>query len=212
MLGLLRAYWQGSTIFSRVGGDKVKITNLMGNVYKGSIGKSITASSWKGRNYLKKWFKPVNPNSLLQQKVREGMSQANTVWQGFNALQKRAFYWFQRYRKTNISPFNSYVGLYVSTYYATDAAPTAPPTTGPHFQDSISSADLDGVKCIIRKAGQATDYLLEYSVAEGTIPSTVPSQDENFDLFSTKDGYYPYSALDQTAAELAVTHDMIAII
>lgn len=211
MFGLLRAYWQGSTIFSLAGGDKVKITNLMGNVYKGSIGKSITAASWKGRNYLKKWFKPVNPNSLLQQKTRAGMSQANIVWQGFSAVQKRAYYWYQRYRKTNISPFNSYVGLYITTYYATEAAPTAPPTAVPEFRDSLTETALPGVKVIIRKVGQATDYLQEYSKDDGKLPSSLASQDEKYDIFATLANYEPYSVLDQTAAEVCVMHDMIAV-
>lgn len=188
----------------------MRIFNKMGNEYKGTIGKSVTASNWKGRNYLKKWFKPTNPNSGAQQTIRGYMAGAVSAWHGYNAIQKRAYFWYQRYRKANISPFNALTGLWIFMEKNEGAAPNAPPTAGPSFIVAGPTA-LEGVKCIIRKAGQATDYYLEYSDGNGETPSSVPERDQNYDLFATKAGYQNYSSLDKTAAQICVEHTMVAV-
>lgn len=188
---------------------KLKIKNLLGNVYEGSIGKSVTASTWKGRNYLKKWFKPTNPNSVLQQTVRSLMQVGNTTWHGFIQGQKRAYFWFERYRKKNISPFNAMIGSYIGIEKASPGTYLPPPATVMGFRDSVTLNPLQGVKAVVKKTGQATVYALEYSDVTGTTNCGLASEDQNFDLLATLSGYNDYSISDQTAGNTATMHDMV---
>lgn len=52
----------------------------------GTIYKSLTASIWKGRNYIRGYFIPANPNTAGQQAQRALMSSAVSGWQGLTAI------------------------------------------------------------------------------------------------------------------------------
>lgn len=69
----------------------MKIKNVFGNEYSGTIGDCITASVWKGIRYIRKWFKPTNPRTGLQVDQRELFTQAVDEWQNLSALQKEAY-------------------------------------------------------------------------------------------------------------------------
>lgn len=210
MCSMRSGYCWGFAYSAPAGGDIVKIINLLGNEYSGSIGKSVTASKWKGRNYLKKWFKPTNPNSGPQQVIRGYMKTAVDLWHTWTAPKKKAYYWYQRYRKTNISPFNSMVGHSIAFAKINEALPTPPSGEVITVEDGGAVA-VEGAKIVIRKAGQATDYVLEYAKADGTGDTGLVPADENWDLFLTAAGFEPYSVLDQTSVQLLVTHDMTAL-
>lgn len=47
----------------------------------GTIYKSLTASIWKGRNYIRGYFVPTNPNTPAQQTQRALMAEAVAAWQ-----------------------------------------------------------------------------------------------------------------------------------
>jgi len=48
----------------------------------GTIYKTLTASIWKGRNYIRGYFIPTNPNTVNQQAQRALMKAAVSTWQG----------------------------------------------------------------------------------------------------------------------------------
>lgn len=52
----------------------------------GTIYKTLTASIWKGRNYIRGYFRPSNPNSEAQQAQRTLMASAVTAWQALTAV------------------------------------------------------------------------------------------------------------------------------
>lgn len=185
----------------------MKIINLLGNEYSGTIGKSVTASKWKGRNYLKKWFKPTNPNSAKQQTVRTLMAQANTAWHQFGSEVKRAYYWYQRYRKTNISPYNAMVGSYIGIESASPGTYVPPGGTVIKVTDGVPNPVV-GALVIVRKTGQATDYLREYTDAAGETGATVCDEDENYDLFITATGLTFTPLLNQLHPAINATHAM----
>lgn len=203
-------YCWGFAYSAPTGGDVLKIINLLGNEYSGSIGKSVTASKWKGRNYLKKWFKPTNPNSGLQQETRGWMGAAVTAWHGFTPLQKAAYYWYQRYRKTNISPFNSWVGAYIA-YYKSTGGVRANATDANITVEEGGGVGVVGAKIVVKKAGQATEYMFEYTIANGEGQTSLDTLDQNYDLFITHKLYEPFALLDQTAAQVLVKHDLTAL-
>lgn len=47
----------------------------------GTIYKTLTASIWKGRNYIRGYFIPNNPNTPAQQAQRTLMAAAVAAWQ-----------------------------------------------------------------------------------------------------------------------------------
>lgn len=52
----------------------------------GTIFKTLTASIWKGRNYIRGYFIPTNANTVAQQAQRALMVAAVTAWQGLTAI------------------------------------------------------------------------------------------------------------------------------
>ena len=51
----------------------------------GTIYKTLTASIWKGRNYIRGYFVPTNPNTAAQQVQRALMAVAVAAWQALTA-------------------------------------------------------------------------------------------------------------------------------
>ncbi len=52
----------------------------------GTIYNALTASIWKGRNYIRGYFIPANPNTPAQQTQRTLMAAAVSGWQGLPAV------------------------------------------------------------------------------------------------------------------------------
>jgi len=52
----------------------------------GTIYKTLTASIWKGRNYIRGYFRPTNPNTEAQQTQRVLMAAAVAAWQALVAV------------------------------------------------------------------------------------------------------------------------------
>ncbi|MBI5001506.1 MAG: carboxypeptidase regulatory-like domain-containing protein [Euryarchaeota archaeon] len=69
----------------------MKVKNIFGNEYSGTIGNKLTASRWKGIEYLRKHAQPHNPNSPLQENVRNLFTEAVAQWRMLTPEQK-AFY------------------------------------------------------------------------------------------------------------------------
>lgn len=52
----------------------------------GSMAKTMVASKWKGRPYMRQHVVPANPNSTGQQSTRNAFSFASNVWKNMGAL------------------------------------------------------------------------------------------------------------------------------
>lgn len=52
----------------------------------GSLAKTMVASKWKGRPYMRQHVVPANPNSTGQQSTRNAFSFASNVWKNMGAL------------------------------------------------------------------------------------------------------------------------------
>jgi len=96
----------------------MKIKNIFGNEYSGTIGDCITASVWKGIRYIRKWFKPTNPRTELQIDHRELFDRAVDCWQDLTVLQKEAY---DRVA-VKMSGFNLYVKRFVKDALAGSAS------------------------------------------------------------------------------------------
>lgn len=99
----------------------MKITNDFGNKMKGSIGEQVTASDWKGRNYLKAYSRPSNPSSTEQQEKRGWLAEGTAKWQSFTTRQREAYILHERFYKQKLSPFNSFMKVFMAKKVAGDA-------------------------------------------------------------------------------------------
>lgn len=69
---------------------KVK-TPLLSFSASGSVADSITFSSWKGINVVKRHFTPSNPQTVLQENVRKAMALSIAKYQELPQAQKDAY-------------------------------------------------------------------------------------------------------------------------
>lgn len=69
----------------------MKIRNVFGNRYSGTLGKDVVAVQGRTTDYLRAYAKPSNPNSERQRAQRAVHTQALRAWQGLSGAQK-AFY------------------------------------------------------------------------------------------------------------------------
>jgi len=187
----------------------MRVINHLGNEYKGSIGKAVTASKWKGRNYFKQYFKPSNPNTVQQQKTRTWFKEAVAQWQEFLAVDKGAYRWYERYRKKMISAYNAMIGSYIAIKKAGDPY-LIPPGEAVNVESTEPpETAVEGAKVIVKKAGQTTVYYLEYTDAEGYTQSSVTVEDAPYDLFITAVGFEDYSIPNIDASVVCTTHTLI---
>jgi len=173
----------------------------MGNRYSGTVGKQVTAASWKGRGYLKKYTKPSNPNTVNQQRVRGYFAAAVAAWKALTAAQKSAYGDKARADKTSVSGFNTMVSSYVKILEAGDAY-TAPSEGTITVKDSDTGNPIEGATILTRKQGQSTDYQQKTTDALGQDTAALCEEDENYDMFFIAPGYTTYSTTNQTAADL----------
>jgi len=189
----------------------MRVINHLGNEYKGSIGKAVTASKWKGRNYLKQYFKPSNPNTIKQQETRTWFKDAVGFWQDFAACDKGAYRWYERYRKKMISAYNAMIGSYVSILKSGQPYMIPPGEAVSAESDAVPPVEIEGAKVVVKKAGQTTVYYLEYTDELGYTQSSVTVEDNPYDLFITAAGFEDYNVNNIAASVVCTTHTMVTI-
>ncbi len=75
----------------------------------GSLAKTLTVSSWKGRSYAKKISMPTNNDQPLQQAARRGMEFLAQQWTLLSPPAQAT--WEEEAERRNISPFDQYVSI-----------------------------------------------------------------------------------------------------
>jgi len=73
----------------------------------------LTASIWKGRNYMRGFFRPTNPKTTDQHTVRETMAAAVTAWQALYSGTQDEWKVAARDVYPPISGFNYYTQQYI---------------------------------------------------------------------------------------------------
>lgn len=73
----------------------------------GSIGGAITASKWKGRNYMRRLVTPANPRSATQVSTRAVMRFLSTVWATLDPVTVQST-WDALAAQGNYSAFNAF--------------------------------------------------------------------------------------------------------
>ena len=106
----------------------------------GTIYNTLTASIWKGRNYIRGYVRPTNPKTAAQLVVRTLLATAVAAWKGLvdvaplsgagaDSIYKDKWNIAAREVYPPISGFNYYVKEYCSTGAAPTIQATAPKGT-----------------------------------------------------------------------------------
>ncbi len=75
----------------------------------GAIGKALVYSKWKGRNVVREYVTPANPNSIAQRARRSMVALVNKIWATMDETDKDS--WASRAAANNISLFNAMTGF-----------------------------------------------------------------------------------------------------
>jgi len=73
----------------------------------GTIGKTATFATWKGRAYARQCVVPANPKSVLQVSVRAMMRFLSQAWVSVGSTPQGS--WDEAAAALNVSPFNAYI-------------------------------------------------------------------------------------------------------
>jgi hypothetical protein len=86
---------------------------------RGTVAKTLTASAWMGRDYMKMRFIPNNPNSTRQQARRATMTDGVSKWRFAVSLISAAnkVLWASYGAKHNVSGFNRFMKFYLEQNY-----------------------------------------------------------------------------------------------
>lgn len=101
---------------------------------RGTVAKTLTASVWKGREYIKQRFVPNNPKSDRQTARRNSMADGVSKWRFRSDLITVAnkTLWASYGDKHQISGFNRFMKYYLEDNYdkvtGTKASPQVIPT------------------------------------------------------------------------------------
>ena len=86
---------------------------------RGTVAKTLTASSWMGRDYMKMRFIPNNPKSVRQIARRATMTDGVSKWRFAASLISAAnkVLWASYGAKHNVSGFNRFMQFYLAQNY-----------------------------------------------------------------------------------------------
>lgn len=104
----------------------VKYQNVFGDEYSGTVAKTGVFAKWKGRKYRRKWVKPSNPRTPMQQSIRSSFSNAVSKYQDFNQYQKEAYNYLSA--GLVMSGYNLFISRWQKMSAADRQAYTSPPT------------------------------------------------------------------------------------
>jgi len=79
----------------------------------GTMDGSMTASIWKGQQYMRRWFRPTNPKTAGQTAHRTNVQAAVQSWQGLYSGTKTLWNEAAREVYPPISGFNYFVQQYI---------------------------------------------------------------------------------------------------
>jgi hypothetical protein len=169
---------------------------------KGSVGKQVTASEWKGRNYLKAYSEPANPRTVAQEEKRTWFQEAMDKWNSFTEYQKLAYFYHERWHSLNASPVNAMVKSYmdIKGYGGTYSDPKVGIAK---VVDTFSLLPVPDAKITIYLHDGSEEYRHDFTPASGQFQMSACVEDQRYDCLCTKEGYVPHWKLNRTAQGVA---------
>lgn len=183
----------------------VQVKNIRGDEYKGTIGKTTTASKWKRVRYLRKWAMPTNPRTPLQMTQRSLFATAVDTWHTLTPDQKAAYN--RMSSQYGISGFNLFVKEYIEMTRA-----------GEEYQEpeDLEISVVDSKRkpiCSARveiKKGRRVIWA-DNTDKDGKFRITLPVEHEPYDIVVSMPGMQNYVAQEQTIKDLAKAVTLVPI-
>lgn len=97
---------------------------LMSLSASGSLADTITFANWKGRDYVREYFVPANPNSATQVNVRTAWTLLVAKWQSLSAPEILG--WDTYAEAFKMSGFNKFVSRGMDAYMDQLGSSTTP--------------------------------------------------------------------------------------
>ncbi|MFH0816045.1 MAG: hypothetical protein V1934_04440, partial [Methanobacteriota archaeon] len=161
-----------------------------GNEYSGTIGKKITASRWKGIEYIRKFFVPQNPNTVLQQEHRALFTGAVDSWHTLTSEQKDA-YELMAVKMTGMN-------LYVKRWLEAARNQTPLPVPQP-LAVQVTDAEGYALQGVVVKFKRRSKLIREIKTgANGRASLVLPLEDAPYDVETSADGYTVQRMVDLT--------------
>jgi hypothetical protein len=113
---------------------------LMSIDASGTYKDALTFSIWKGRNYVRSWFRPTNPKTTAQQANRTQLAAAVSAWHALYSGTVDTWNVAARDVYPPISGFNYYV-----MQYMLQAAPPTIPAVAPRKAKTIHGRSSYGL-------------------------------------------------------------------
>jgi len=101
----------------------------------------LTASIWKGRNYMRGFFRPTNPKTAAQKAVRQMLADAISAWHGLYSGTQEEWNVAARDVYPPISGFN-----YFTQQYILQSGPPTIPPVAPRKSKSIHGKNVYGLE------------------------------------------------------------------
>lgn len=141
---------------------------------RNKLGDSVVFSSWKGRQYMRSYVEPANPNTSAQQAFRESMSEAVNRWQGLIEGTWAVDAWNQYATPEQLTGFN----LYTRYFQGSDVEIINEPMSGGDVEiDYETNIPLDRAAILIA-GGNGTGGIeasQEIDTETGSVTLAAPS-------------------------------------
>ena len=108
----------------------------------GTIGKTVTFSKWKGRNYTRQRVIPSNPRSAAQTGPRSMFKYLTQIWASIGVVAQAT--WDTLAESNQISPFNAFVGSNLQRFQMNQAPSHATPAAEAATALTVSAMTLTG--------------------------------------------------------------------
>lgn len=89
----------------------MKVKNIMGNQYSGTIGKSLTVCTRRGKQYIRKYSKPKDKKTPWQKEQRKKLADAVKAWRELSEEAKQAYN--VRGKTMNLSGYNLFISEFI---------------------------------------------------------------------------------------------------
>src|SRR3990170_551960 len=101
----------------------MRIRNIFGTRFSGTLGKELVASSWKGKDYVRAYVVPEDPKTPRQLEHRQIWREAVAAWHALSETERAEY----DREAEGMTGFNVFVGRYVRGRRAGTIPPASPP-------------------------------------------------------------------------------------
>lgn len=186
----------------------MQIINILGNRYRGTAGKAVTAGTWKGRNYLRGYRKPANPKTARQVVQREYMELGSDEWHDLEREQRMAYNLHSVKKLKEITAFNSMMSSYMGKSAAGEEY-EPPPYGSIVCTRSDTGVGIPAVRVYVNRQAVGRMIWDAYTNDSGMILLvSFVIEDEPYHISFEHPDFVKLTKWNVTVAEMIATHEL----